>query len=284
VNKGFVNLAGARVHYLSAGEHGSPVVLLHGGGVDSAALSWKRALPALAASHRVFAPEMPGYGESDRPAHFTHTLDTYVALLLQFMDALEIDKAHLAGVSMGGAISIGFTLAHPHHVVKLAPVSSYGLQRSVSSNAMSQALSYYVTRNTMMSDMTYAVLKRSRSLAGASLKAIFADPQHITPDLIDDVFAEIRKAGTGDAFAQFQKHEVTRAGVRTNFMDRLHEISALTCFIHGEKDSLVPLADAQEAAQHVPHARLEVMHNCGHWPQRERPDEFNRILSEFFHD
>jgi pimeloyl-ACP methyl ester carboxylesterase len=281
VNSHFVNLAGVRVHSLSAGERGSPVILLHGGGVDSAALSWKLALPALAESHQVFAPEMPGYGESDRPANFAHTIDTYIALVLQFMDALNIDKAHFAGVSMGGAVSIGFTLAHPDRVIKLAPVSSYGLQRATPTP---QWLSYALTRNAAMSNMTYAVLKRSRSLAASSLKAIFADPQRITPDLIDDVHDEIRKAGTGSAFAQMQKHEVTRAGVRTNYMERLHEINALTCFIHGENDSLVPLADAREAAQRVPGACLQVMHNCGHWPQRERPDEFNRIMDEFFHD
>jgi pimeloyl-ACP methyl ester carboxylesterase len=281
VNSQFIELAGARMRFLTAGARGSPVILLHGGGVDSAALSWKLALPALAPSHQAFAPEMPGYGESDRPASFAHTIDTYIDLVLRFMDALEIDKAHLAGVSMGGAVAIGFTLAHPGRVIKLAPVSSYGLQRSATTP---QWLTYAMTRNAAMSNMTYAVLKRSRALAAASLKAIFADASHIPPDLVDDIYAEIRKAGTGDAFAQFQKHEVTRAGLRTNFMDRLGEISALTCFIHGEQDSLVPLADAQAAAQRMPHAQLKVMHNCGHWPQRERPDEFNRILSEFFHD
>lgn len=281
MNNHFIHLAGVRMHYLSAGAHGSPVILLHGGGVDSASLSWKLALPALAESHRVFAPEMPGYGTSDRPASFQHTIENYIALLLRFMDTLEINKAHLAGVSMGGAIAIGFTLAHPGRAIKLVPVSSYGLQRITPTP---QWLSYALTRNAAMSNVTYAMLKHSRSLAGASLKAIFADPQNITPDLIDDVYAEIKKAGTGSAFAQFQQHEVTRAGLRTNYMDRLHEINALTCFIHGEKDALVPLADATDAAQRVPNAQLQVMHNCGHWPQRERPDEFNRIINEFLHD
>lgn len=280
VNSNYIDLAGLRIHCLTAGDHGSPVILLHGGGVDSASLSWKCMLPALATSHRVVAPEMPGYGESDRPASFQHTIENYIALTLQIMDALRIDQAHIAGVSMGGAIAIGFALAHPDRVLKLVPVSSYGLQRSVSS----QSLSYYITRNTLMNDMTYALLKRSRSLAGASLKAIFADPKNITPDLVDDVFAEIKKAGTGHAFAQLQQHEVMRAGVRTNYMDRLHEITAPTLFIHGEKDSLVPLADAQEATRRASHARIEVMQNCGHWPQRERPDEFNRIIDAFLHD
>lgn len=279
MNSQFLDLAGARVHILSAGEHGSPVMLLHGGGVDSASLSWKLALPALAASHQVFAPEMPGYGESDRPANFTHTLENYIDLVRQIMDALSIDKAHLSGVSMSGAISIGFTLAHPNRVTKLAPVSSYGLQHTTPTP---QTLSYFMTRNTAMSDMTYALLKRSRSLAASSLKAIFADPKNITPDLVDDVFAEIKKAGTGSAFAQFQKHEITRTGVRTNYTDRLHEITAPTLFIHGENDSLVPLADAQAAARVVNGAQLQVMQKCGHWPQRERPDEFNRILNAFF--
>lgn len=277
----YLKIAGVRIHFLGAGTQGSPVILLHGGGVDSAALSWKLALPALAETHRVYAPEMPGYGESDRPASFNHTIDAYIALVREFMDAQGIDKACLAGVSMGGAIAIGFTLAHPDRVLKLAPVSSYGLQHNTPS---SQLLSFLITRNAAMSNLTYALLKRSRSLAAASLKAIFADPNNIAPDLVDDVYAEIKKAGTGSAFAHMQKHEITRSGLRTCYMERLHEISAPACFIHGEKDGLVPLADAQQAAQRVPGAHLQVMHNCGHWPQRERPAEFNRIINEFLHD
>ena len=118
IQDAFVSLNGLRLHWYGAGEKsGSPVVLLHGGGVDSAWLSWKLTLPALAKAHLTIAPEMPGYGQSDRPANFTHTVDAYVEVVRQLMDALDIKQASLCGVSLGGAIAIGFALAHPQRVV-----------------------------------------------------------------------------------------------------------------------------------------------------------------------
>jgi pimeloyl-ACP methyl ester carboxylesterase len=68
---------------------------------------------------------------------------------------------------------------------------------------------------------------------------------------------------------------------RTVYTERLSEVRAATLIIHGERDRLVPLAAAREAQRRIRGARLHIMQNCGHWPQRERPAEFNRVLCQF---
>src|SRR5215472_211089 len=120
-----------RVHCLTAGDVGPPVVLLHGGGVDAAGFSWRYAIGALAGSgHRVFAPDWPGYGDSDHPG-IEYTIDYYVEVLSQILDALALPQAALAGLSMGGAAALGLALRHPHRVHALILVGAEGLGADV---------------------------------------------------------------------------------------------------------------------------------------------------------
>jgi pimeloyl-ACP methyl ester carboxylesterase len=98
----WLEIDGLRIHCFVAGESGSPVILLHGGGLDSATISWRASIGSLSAHQRVFAPDLPGYGQSDKPA-VEYTLDYYVNFLAHFMDALHLDKASLIGLSLGFA-------------------------------------------------------------------------------------------------------------------------------------------------------------------------------------
>lgn len=275
-----VTIDGLRIHYHHAGERGSPVILLHGGGIDSARLSWALALPALAESHRVFAPDMPGYGESDRPPQFAHTIESYARIVIAFMDALGIAQASVCGVSMGGALTLHLGLTCPQRVLRLVPVSSYGLQRK----APAHALSYGFVRLPFLTRLMYAALRRNRAWTRASLASIFADASRISDELVNDVFDEIHRPATGEAFMAFQKHEMLPHGLRASYLDRLHEIKAPTLFVHGDRDRLVPIAWAREASRRLAGSQLQVMTDCGHWPQRELPETFHAIITEFLRD
>jgi pimeloyl-ACP methyl ester carboxylesterase len=276
VSHHFIEVAGIRTHYLRAGEAGPPLFLLHGGGTDSAALSWGHIIEPLAKHFRIFAPDWPGYGESERPA-IRYTMDFYIRFLGELMTALDIPAANLAGVSMGGGIALGFALRSPERVHKLVLVDSYGLQPA----APSHKLSYFFIRLPWVNELTWAVIKQSRELARLSLQNIFYRPQAVSDELVDEVFAELRKPRAGRAFISFQKDEITWRGLRTVYMDRLHELRVPTLIIHGANDRLVPLQYAQEAHRRIHGSRLYIIPECGHWPQREKPEEFNRVLLDF---
>ena len=268
---------GLKARIFTAGESGSPVVLLHGGGTDSATLSWRLAIPALATRHRVFAPDWPGYGESE-VFEGEYTSQAMVDWLDAVLDRLGLENTGLVGISMGGGGALAYTLAHPARVTHLVPVDSYGLARK----APMHLLSYLMVRMPWLIDLTWAWVRKNRSMAAWSLGSIFADKRNITPDLEEEVWQAIQDPIAQRSFSSFQRYELGLYELRTCVMDRLNEIRCPTLIIHGEKDSLVPIAAAREAAQRIPNARLEVIQGAGHWPMRERPQVFNQLLIDFF--
>jgi pimeloyl-ACP methyl ester carboxylesterase len=272
----WIKVGEINTHLFTAGEEGESVVLLHGGGTDSAWLSWQPVILALSTRFRVIAPDLPGYGKSDTP-RISYTLEFYIDFVKRLLDQLGVARATLAGVSMGGGIAIGFTLAYPQQVQRLIPVDTYGIQRRYPGGLWG----YYLVRMEWLNRFSWWVLGRSRTLTRASLQQIFYDPSALPDDLVNEVYEEIRRPEAGLAFRSFQKHEVLKNSLRTIFLDRLGEIEAETLFIHGENDRLVPLECAREAHARLPGSRLEIIPACGHWPQREKPQDFNRILLNF---
>ncbi|HEX2906881.1 MAG TPA: alpha/beta hydrolase [Phototrophicaceae bacterium] len=275
----WLTVNGLRIHYFAAGEAGSPVVLLHGAGVDSAKLSWELAIGPLAQEHRVFAPDLPGYGQSDKP-DITYNTDFYIDFLLHFLDALQLPQVALVGLSMGGAIVLGFTPRYPDRVSKLIPVDPYGIMPKVAWHKIS-----YLYVISPLNELSYWFFKRSRSLTRWSLQSsLIASPEQLTDKLIDEVFHAAQDPKAGKAFTSFQRHDLTWNGLRTDYTSRLHEITVPTLFVNGEKDPGVPLVYAQQAQQRVKGAQLYVMPGCLHWPMRDKPDEFNRVVADFLRD
>jgi pimeloyl-ACP methyl ester carboxylesterase len=274
----FVDVSGVRLHYQRGGESGALVLLLHGGGTDSSSLSWGLLLPELAQAHTVIAPDWPGYGQSERSPRPYYTQEYYLDFLESFLDVLRIERLNLAGNSMGGGLALGFALRHPERVERLALLDSYGLAE----HAPYHFLSYLFVRVGWLNRLTWALVRRSRSLAGYSLRSIFHDPKRIAPELVDQVYAEIRRPYPGRAFEAIQRSELLPGRLRTVYMPRLGELRLPVLLVHGEFDPLVPLQAARQAQARLPDARLEVIPGCGHWPQRERPDLVNPLLVDFF--
>jgi len=258
-----------------------PIVLLHGSGIDDAALSWKHAIEHLAEERgrRVYALDWPGYGESDAPDG-AMTTEYYVGVLSKFLDALAIDRVALAGISMGGAAALGVALGRPELVERLVLVDSYGLRDAVPGGVGS-----YLLANTPFANLF------GRQFAAASTDATrlaVGEFVHDTGGLSDEFVAEVnerlREPGAGDAFFSFMRDEFRPNGVRTDYSDRLGELSMPTLLIHGAQDSLVPPEWSAVAADAIPGARLELIDECGHWVSRERPDRFNELLGEFLEE
>ena len=267
---------GLRVHYLQAGVAGSPVILLHGAGTDSARLSWEQAIGPLAQNHRVYAPDLPGYGESDRP-DIDYTSDFYVGFLGGLMDVLGVARASLVGLSMGGAIALGSVLRWPERVDRLVLVDAYGLQRTVALHK----LSYLMVHTPGLLEATWFLVQHSRAAARASLGNVFHDVKAVPDELLDQVVTEARTPHAGRAFTAYQRHDVSWHGLRTGYLDRLNQIHVPTLIIHGREDRAVPLACAEAAHRLIAGSQLQVIDGAGHWPQREKPEAFNRVLTEF---
>ena len=155
------------------------------------------------------------------------------------------------------------------------PVGTYGLAR----HAPYHMLSFLLTKLPLNS-VSYAMMRRYPKLLRRALAAIFADPNRVTPEILSEVEDVLRITGNGGPFSNFQRGETTVTGLRSVFTSELPGIRHPTMFIHGRKDSLVPLEAVTTAATHMPNARVEIM-DTGHWPMRERPKEFNEIVISF---
>lgn len=126
-----VDLAWGHVSYLEWGPRSasasSTLLLLHGGGLDSAALSWGGVGPALAeAGCRVIAPDHPGYGQTP-PAPWLATQERLVAYVGELVEALSLDRYAIGGLSLGGGMTIGHVLRRPQGVTGALLFGSYGL-------------------------------------------------------------------------------------------------------------------------------------------------------------
>ncbi|EJN61090.1 alpha/beta fold hydrolase [Halogranum rubrum] len=261
------------VFYHVAGD-GPPVVLLHGGGWDSAALSWRETMPTLAETHTVYAPDLPGYGDSD-PPEGTPSVDSYGAFVVGFLDALGIDTAALVGVSLGGSVALDVALTRPERVSRLVLVDSYGLGREVPGGPLSTLF----LRIPRIPEAVERVLARHSRLVALSLRGV-VHPANLTPELVDEVLAVAREHD-GRAWRAFQRSEVGFGGVRTNYVDRLPDLSVPTLLIHGEADSLIPVEWSVRAGTLIPDAEVRILPHCGHWPPREVPETVTRFVADF---
>lgn len=270
-----VDVDGTRIRYFVGGE-GPPVVLLHGGGLDSATLSWRETGPALLDSYTVYVPDLPGYGESDDPPSGENvTVDYYVGVLARLLDQWQLPEVTVVGISMGGGVALGYALDHPGRVARVVAVDSYGLGGTIPGGKASAAM----TRVPYLFEALWWVLRRSRYVARLTVLSI-VDRRNVSAGFVDEVFAALR-ARNADAWQRFQRAEVGFDGLLTNYVERLPALSVPTLLVHGERDRLVPVEWAVRAATLIPDAEVHILANCGHWPPRERPERFNELLLGF---
>ena len=255
----------------------TPVILLHGGGLDCASLSWRALLPVLAEKRTVIAPDWPGYGGSGAQLG-RHSIADLSAWLIALMDRLQIEHADLVGISMGGGTALQTALDAPDRVRSLVLAGTYGVQEKAPNHLLT-----YLMLQLPINTVSYALLRRSRWLTRKMLESIFANPERVSDALVDEVMHTLADSDSAKAFTQFQRSEISLKRMGTVLIDQLPMINQPTLFIQGREDSLISLPAIQRAAQQMPDARVEVL-EAGHWPMRECPERFNRLVFEFLED
>ncbi|MBZ6495117.1 alpha/beta fold hydrolase [Natrinema longum] len=276
---GVATIDDCRIAYRRAGTDGPPVVLCHGAGIDDATVSWRHTITALADDYRVYAIDWPEYGNST--GDVAHTLESYVDVLEGFLETLPFERVSLAGISMGGGVALGYTLANPDRVDRLALVDSYGLGERLPSALQWKVLSQ-VPGMTQFGKIAAGSSTRSVRMV---LDNLVADADSLPDRFVDDARRKLMEPGSIRAFEAFQNNELSFSGrVATNFVDDLESLSVPTLLVHGTEDPLVPVEWSKRAAKRIPDAELDLIEDCGHWTPRERPDRFNESLREWLPD
>lgn len=261
------------LEWLPDGAAKTAVILLHGGGVDCAELSWGGVGPALAeAGYRVIAPDHPGYGESPN-APWAATQERQVAYVGEFIHALGLRDYVLGGLSLGGGLTIGHLLAHPGRARGAILFGSYGLmdhQFEGPFKRPAHLLTWVMLRTGILRRLTWAYAK-DRKKMDSGLRAIIRNPEERTVELLDAVMAEAQRPDAGVAFEQWQFDQFGWAKAKTNYTEHLPSIRVPVLIVHGDHDTGVPVSRAREAARLIPDARLLVVSDGGHWVQRDQP-------------
>ncbi|MGV0851030.1 alpha/beta fold hydrolase [Mycolicibacterium phlei] len=284
MQRSMVRLPRGIVSYLEWGSSAKPaVLLLHGGGVDSASLSWGRLGPRLAdAGYHVLAPDHPGYGHTP-PAPWPSTQERLVTYVGEFVDALGLDRYAIGGLSLGGALTIGHVLERPERVTGAMLLASYGLMARLSEGplaALRQATTW-VTAHTGLLALTTRWAGRNRTVMTALMPALIRDPAQRPPELVDEILAAARAEHAFDAWDQWQRDQIGLGRLRTDYRDRLARFPCPVLIVHGDRDGSVPLSAAREAAALIPDARLEIVAGAAHWVQRDRPDVVVAAMVDF---
>lgn len=257
---------GIKTNYLEAGK-GDPVVLIHGSGpgVTSYA-NWRLVLPALAENFRVLAPDMIGFGFSERPANIQYGVQTWADQVVGLMDTLELPTAHMVGNSFGGAIALRIAAQHPDRVGKLVLMGSMGVPFPIT-EGLERVWGYEPSFENMRKVLDVFAYSR---------------------DLVNDELAEVRYRGSiqpgfQESFAaMFPAPRQRWVEAMCTPEDDIRRLPHRTLIVHGREDQVIPLQTSLRLMELIDNADLSVFSHCGHWSMIERTGDFNRTVSEFF--
>jgi pimeloyl-ACP methyl ester carboxylesterase len=260
-----------RISLLEAGT-GPPVIAIHGLGASKA--SFLATVAALAPQFRVIAIDLPGFGDSDKPVGAPYDARYFATAVVQLLDALELERAHVIGNSLGGRVALEVALRSPdrlERIALLAPSMAWRRKRP------------------------WAPALR---LVRPELGVLPHAPRPVVERIIDRVMPEARDGWAAAGVDEFLRSFLTPRGRAAfyaaarqiyleepegddGFWPRLQRLDVPALFVWGRRDTLVPLAFARHVTEAVPAAEhLEL--DCGHVPQMERPRETHAAIERFF--
>jgi len=261
-----VTAGGIRTNYHDEGK-GAPVLLIHGSGPGVTAwANWRLTIPVLAERFRVIAPDMAGFGYSERPAGAVYNMDLWVKQAVGLLDALGIERAHLVGNSFGGALALALAILHPERVGRLVLMGSVGVPFELTPG-LDAAWGYTPSMENMRSLVELFAYDRSR----------------LTDDLVRMRYEASIRPGYQESFASM--FPAPRQDGVNAMASREQDIRALpheTLVIHGREDKIIPLDTSLTLSSWIPRAQLHVFGQCGHWTQIEHAGRFTQLVTNFF--
>ncbi|UTJ06820.1 alpha/beta fold hydrolase [Arcobacter roscoffensis] len=261
-----INTGNYNTNYHDLGE-GEVVLFIHGSGPGvSAFANWRLAMPQLAKNFRVIAPDMVGFGYSDRPNDITYSMDEWVEQAINLMDALKIEKFNIVGNSFGGGLALCLAIKYPNRVNKMVLMGAMGVDFEITAG-LDQAWGYTPSIENMKALLdTFAY---SREL--------------VTDDLAKMRYEASIRPGFQESFSSMFP-EPRQNSVKSMASDE-KEIASIdkdVLIIHGRDDKVIPFENSIRLHNLIEKSQLHGFGQCGHWSQIEHKDRFNKLLEDFF--
>jgi pimeloyl-ACP methyl ester carboxylesterase len=260
-----IDAGGIQTSYLEAGA-GQPVVMLHGSGPGvSAMANWQHNIGALSQRFRVLAPDIVGFGATQRPDDIVYSLRTWTDHVWAFLDAHGIHETAIVGNSLGGRIALQMATDRPDRITKMVLMGAPGVGMTPTEGLA--ALRAYQPSHNAMRDL---------------LRNYFAvDPAMITDDLVAIRYEASIADGAYEAYrAMFfdPRHAGSELGISA---EEVRAITTPALLVHGREAKVVPMQVSVTMLSLLPNADLHVFSACGHWTQIERADEFSALVADY---
>lgn len=254
-----ISAAGIETNYHDQGA-GEAIILLHGSGPGvSAWTNWRRVIPALAPAFRVLAPDMAGFGYTERKPDFEYAIKGWVKHLLGFMDALGIERAHLVGNSFGGSLALAAAARFPDRFGRLV--------------LMGTPCDKFVMTPGLRAGWDYTP---SREVMRATMDHFPYDASIITDELVEDRYQASLIPGAQEGLRKLLAEPLPEGDTPLSGMPDsvVAKIVHPTLVLHGREDRVIPVEMGLRLANNIPNSELHMFGQCGHWVQAERYDAF----------
>ena len=260
-----INAGGIATNYHDQGA-GDPVLLLHGSGPGvSAWANWRLVIPHLAENFRTIAPDIVGFGFTERPEGIRYDMETWLKHALDFLDAMGIEKAHVVGNSFGGALSVALAIHAPERVSRLVLMGSVALEFELT-EGLDLTWGYTPSLDNMRRLLD--LFAYNRSLVNDELAQLRYEAS-MRPG-VQESYAVMFPAPRQDGIRKICSQEADVKTIR-------HE----TLIIHGRDDQVIPVSCSEDLFRCIKNSQLHIFGNCGHWTQIEHNRRFNKLVTDF---
>ncbi len=259
----FADIGGVKIHYQEKGA-GTPLVLIHG--YTSSVYSWKDVFEQLSQKYRVIAIDLKGFGFSGKPDG-DYSRRAQSEIVNELLEHLKIEKAWIAGNSMGGETALNLALNHPEKVLGLILIDSAGVKIPGR-----ETLAPWYLEVPLLGQALTSLALTSDKLVRDGLKKSFYDDSKITDERVGFYYQPL-KTRSGQLAAREARTQSSLYPVE----DEINKINTPTLLIWGAEDELIPLEAGRRMNSLIKNSKLVVFENCGHIPQEEMPE---KVLSE----
>jgi pimeloyl-ACP methyl ester carboxylesterase len=270
----YLTLHGHKRAFVKAGK-GPALLLLHGLGCDHT--TWEPVLAALARRYTVIAPDLLGHGLSAKP-RADYSLGGYANGMRDLLTVLGIDKVTVVGHSFGGGVAMQFGYQFPERTERMVLVAPGGLGPDVTPAIRA------ITLPGFHQAMGLLTMPGVRQLTRTTLCALAASGIPAARDLdeVARIVESFRDPRARAAIRHVVSAVVDWRGQIVTMVDRAYLTQAMPmCVVWGSGDAVIPVRHAEVAAEHAPGATVEVIPDAGHFPHKDHPQRFVKILDDF---
>lgn len=268
-----------RVFYKTAGRQnaGPPLLFIHGIGAGASSFMWRKNFDALARDFPVYAPDLLGFGFSDKPGSAPYSADLYVELITDFIREVTAYPVNVIASSLGAAYAVRVAHEHPELINALILNAPAGAAAFRNKPGVAGAAFYGLLQSPVLGTSFYNVMASERSIREYGRKQVFYDHRRVTDRLVAHLYATSHQAGAQHAIAAFLS-----GYLNTDMRPAFQRLTQSSILVWGQQDMTTPLENATALLELNPRSRLEVFDYCRMMPEQEHPEEFNELVRRAF--